>query len=166
MPKINIKGKNLSRVKPNYFFIPLFVIITASAASYFAEAGRAWYKTINLPDWTPSGSIMVLAWTIIFILSSLSLLIIWNRYSSEKNFRVIIILFVLNAFLIVGWNILFFSHQQLGLAFFQAVLLITNLILLISLIWRLSPLAAYLLIPYSLYVLFSTVLSFNVWLIN
>ena len=58
----------MSRVKPNYFFIPLFVIITASAASYFAETGRAWYKTINLPDWTPSGSIMVLAWTIIFIL--------------------------------------------------------------------------------------------------
>ena len=154
------------KVKANYFFIPLFVIITASAASYFAEAGRAWYKTINLPDWTPSGSIMVLAWTIIFILTSLSLLIIWNRYPSEKNFRVIIVLFILNAFFIVGWNILFFSHQQLGLAFFQAVLLITNLILLIFLIWRLSPLAAYLLIPYSLYVLFSTVLSLNVWLIN
>ena len=154
------------KVKPNYFFIPIFVIITASAASYFAETGRAWYQTLNLPDWTPSDSIMVLAWTIIFILSSLSLLIIWNRYASEKNFRVIIILFVLNAFLIVGWNILFFSHQQLGLAFFQAVILITNLVLLIIFIWRLSPLAAFLLIPYSLYVLFSTVLSFNVWLIN
>jgi len=156
----------LSRVKPNYFFIPLFVIITASAASYFAETGRAWYKTINLPDWTPSGSIMVLAWTIIFILSSLSLLIIWNKYSSEKNFALIIALFVLNAFLIVGWNILFFSHQQFGLAFFQAVLLIANLVLLIFLIWRFSPLTAYLLIPYSLYLLFSTVLTFNVWMIN
>jgi len=156
----------LTRVKPNYFFIPLFVIITASAASYFAETGRSWYKTINLPDWTPSGSVMVLAWTIIFVLSSLSLLILWNKHSSEKNFGVIIALFVLNALLIVGWNILFFSHQQIGLAFFQAMLLVANLILLIILIWRLSPLAAYLLVPYSLYVLFSTVLTFNVWLIN
>jgi tryptophan-rich sensory protein len=109
---------------------------------------------------------MVLVWSIIFVLSSLSLLIIWNKYSSEKNFVVIIALFVLNAIFIVGWNILFFSHQQLGLAFFQAILLMTNLILLIFLIWRFSPLSAYLLIPYSLYVLFSTVLSFNVWLIN
>jgi len=142
------------------------VIITASAASYFADTGRAWYKTINIPDWTPSGSVMVLVWSIIFVLSSLSLLIIWNKYSSEKNFVVIIALFVLNAIFIVGWNILFFSHQQLGLAFFQAILLMTNLILLIFLIWRFSPLSAYLLIPYSLYVLFSTVLSFNVWLIN
>ena len=142
------------------------MIITASAASYFAETGRSWYKTINLPDWTPSGSVMVLAWTIIFVLSSLSLLILWNKHSSEKNFGVIIALFVLNALLIVGWNILFFSHQQIGLAFFQAMLLVANLILLIFLIWRLSPLAAYLLVPYSIYILFSTVLTFNVWIIN
>ena len=156
----------MSRVIPNYFFIPLFVIITASAASYFAETGRVWYKTINLPDWTPSGSIMVLAWSIIFVLSSISLLIIWNKHSSEKKFGVIIALFVLNAILIVGWNILFFSHQQLSSAFFLAVLLIANLILLIFFIWRLSPLAAYLLVPYSLYLLFSTVLTFNVWMMN
>ena len=156
----------MSRVKPNYFFIPLFVIITASAASYFAETGRVWYKTINLPDWTPSGSIMVLAWSIIFVLSSISLLIIWNKHSSEKNFGVIIALFVLNAILIVGWNILFFSYQELGLAFFLAVLLIANLFLLIFFIWRLSPWAAFLLVPYSLYLLFSTVLTFNVWMMN
>ncbi len=156
----------MSKVKPNYFFIPLFVIITASAASYFAETGRAWYKTINLPDWTPSGSVMVLAWTIIFALSSLALLIIWNKHSSEKNFGIVIALFILNAILIVGWNILFFSHQQLGLAFFQAVLLIINLLFLIFFTWRFSKVAAYLLIPYSLYLLFSTMLTFNVWMMN
>jgi len=142
------------------------VIITASAASYFAETGRVWYQTINLPDWTPSAPLMVLAWTIIFVLSSLSLLIIWNKHSSEKNFGVVIAMFVLNALFIVGWNILFFSHQQLGLAFLLAVLLIANLILLIFFMWRLSPLAAYLLVPYSIYLLFSTVLTFNVWMIN
>ena len=156
----------MSRVKPNYFFIPLFVIITASAASYFAETGRAWYKTINLPAWTPSSSIMILAWTIIFVLGSLSLLIIWNKYSSEKKFGTIISLFILNAILIVGWNVLFFSHQLLGLAFLQAVLLIISLLLLILLIWRLSPLAAYLLLPYSVWVLICTILTFNVWMMN
>jgi tryptophan-rich sensory protein len=142
------------------------VIITASAASYFAETGRAWYKTINLPAWTPSSSIMILAWTIIFVLGSLSLLIIWNKYSSEKKFGTIISLFILNAILIVGWNVLFFSHQLLGLAFLQAVLLIISLLLLILLIWRLSPLAAYLLLPYSVWVLICTILTFNVWMMN
>ena len=156
----------MTRIKPNFFFIPLFVIITASAASYFADTGRSWYETINLPDWTPSGSVMVIAWTVIFILTSLSILIIWNKYSSEKKFGIIISLFVLNSVLIVGWNVLFFSHQLMGLAFLQAVLLIVNVFLLILLIWRFSPLAAYLLLPYSGWVLFSTVLTFNVWMLN
>jgi len=156
----------LTRLKPNFFFIPLFVIITASAASYFADTGRSWYKTINLPDWTPSNSIMVIAWTVIFILTSLSILIIWNKYSTEKKFGLVIGLFILNAVLIVGWNILFFSHQMMGLAFFQAMLLIMNLILLVLFVWRLSPFAAYLLFPYSVWVIFSTVLTFNVWMLN
>ena len=156
----------ISRLKINYLLIPLFVLITASAASYFADVGRAWYKTINLPEWTPPNSLMVLAWTIIFVLSSLSILIVWNKYSSAKNFGLVISLFVLNAVFTVGWNILFFSQQQIGLAFFLAVLLIVNLFLLIFLIWHYSPLAAYLLIPYSVWVLFSTVLTFNVWMLN
>jgi len=156
----------LTRLKPNFFFIPLFVIITASAASYFADTGRSWYKTINLPDWTPSNSIMVIAWTVIFILTSLSILIIWNKHSTEKKFGLVIGLFILNAVLIVGWNILFFSHQMMGLAFFQAMLLIMNLILLVLFVWRLSPFAAYLLFPYSVWVIFSTVLTFNVWMLN
>jgi translocator protein len=166
LPKKKIRYGLLSRIKPNFFFIPLFVIITASAASYFADTGRTWYQTINLPVWTPSNTLMVLAWTIIFILTSLSILIIWNKYSSEKKFRMIISLFVLNALLIVGWNILFFSHQLMSLAFIQAVLLIIDLLLLILLVRRLSPLAAYLLLPYSGWVLFSTVLTFNVWMMN
>jgi benzodiazapine receptor len=156
----------IGRLKLNYLLIPLFVIITASAASYFADVGMAWYKTIKVPDWTPSNSLMVLAWTIIFMLSSLSILIIWNKYSSTKNFGLVIALFVLNAILNVGWNILFFNQQQIGLAFFQAVLLVANLTLLIFLIWHFSPLAAYLLLPYSAWVLLSTVLTFNVWMLN
>ena len=153
-------------LKLNYILIPLLVIITGSAASYFADVGRAWYKTINIPDWTPSNSLMVFAWTIIFVLGSLSVLIVWNKYSSAKNFGLVITLFVLNAIFTVGWNILFFSQQQIGLAFFLAVLLIINLILLIYFIWSYSPLAAYLLFPYSAWVLLSTVLTFNVWMLN
>lgn len=156
----------MAKIKPNYILIPLLVIITASAASYFAETGMVWYSTINLPDWTPSGTMMVLTWTIIFILTTLSLLIIWNRHYTEKKFGLVIGLFALNGVLIVGWNILFFSHQQFGLAFFQALLLVANLVFLISIIWRFSPIAASLLLPYNFYLLFSTILTFNVWMLN
>ncbi|HLG31629.1 MAG TPA: TspO/MBR family protein [Ignavibacteriaceae bacterium] len=150
----------------NYLLIPLFVIITASAASHFADTGMAWYRTINLPDWTPSNSLIVIAWTIIFVLTSLSILVIWNKYYTEKDFGLIISLFIMNAVLNVGWNILFFTQQQMELAFFWAILLISNIILLIYFIWKFSPLTASLLLPYSLWVIFSTILIFKVWSIN
>jgi len=75
-------------------------------------------------------------------------------------------LFVINALLIVGWNILFFSNQLMSLAFVQAVILIVNLLFLVVLIWRFSPLAASLLLPYSGWVIFSTALTYNVWMLN
>jgi tryptophan-rich sensory protein len=154
------------KLRLNYFIIPLFVIITASAASHFADSGMAWYKTIILPNYTPSNNLMVIAWITIFVFTSASILIIWNRYSNENNFSLIIGLFVMNAVINVGWNILFFTQQQIGIAFFEAILLAVNIVLLIVLIWRFCPLAACLLFPYSLWVLFATLLTFNVWILN
>ena len=156
----------MPRIKPNFFLIPLFAIITASAVSYFANTGSLWQKTINLPEWAPSDSVMATVLTIILVLSSFSILIIWNKYSSEKEFGVIISLFIVNALLIVGWNILFFSHQLMIFAFLQAILLMIDLLFLVLLIRRFSPLAAYLLFPYSALVTFVAALTFNVWMLN
>lgn len=139
--------KLLQKIRLNYFLIPLLVVIAGSAASYFVQAGRTWYNTINLPSWTPSGFHMIFAWTTIFILCSVPVLIIWNRYSAQKNFVYIISLFILNAAFIVGWNILFFVNQQIGLAFFQAILLISNLVVLIILIWKFCPFCSNIVIP-------------------
>jgi tryptophan-rich sensory protein len=154
------------KLRINYLLIPLFVIITASAASHFADTGLAWYKTINLPGWTFSNMFMLNIWIIIFVFTSVSILIIWNRYSKERNFSLIIGLFVLNAVINVGWSILFFTQQQLGLALFESVLLVFNISLLIGLIWRFCPMAACMLLPYSVWVIFTTVLTLNVLIIN
>ncbi len=154
------------KIRINYLLIPLFVIITASAASHFADAGLAWYKTINLPGWIFSNMFMLKVWIIIFVFTSISILIIWNRYSKEQNFSLIIGLFVLNAVINVGWSILFYTQQQLGLALFESVLLMFTISLLIGLIWRFCPLAACMLFPYSVWVLFATVLTLNVWMMN
>ena len=161
-----VRAKLPLKIRINYLLIPLFVIITASAASHFADAGLAWYKTINISGWIFSHMFMLNIWIIIFVFTSISILIIWNRYSKERNFSLIIGLFVLNAVINVGWSILFFTQQQLGLALFESVLLVFNISLLIGLIWRFCPLAACMLLPYSVWVIFTTVLTLNVWIMN
>lgn len=121
----------MMKLRFNYFIIPLLGVITVSAASYFAQAGIVWYRSLNLPEWTPSNSFMVTAWTVIFVLSCISVLIIWNRYTNQKYFFLIIGLFILNAVINVSWNIIFFYNQEIGLAFFQGVLLTFNVLVLV-----------------------------------
>jgi tryptophan-rich sensory protein len=125
-----------------------------------------WYKTIKLPSWTPSGSVIGTVWTILFILAAISALIIWNQLAHDSRFWWIVVLFILNAVLNVGWSWLFFNQHFLGAAIFEAGLLGLSVVALVILIWPASALAAALLLPYAAWVAFATFLTYNVWSLN
>ncbi len=64
------------KLKPKYFLIPFFVVIVAWVGRWLTGRGMDWYKTIKLPAWTPSGSVIGMVWTAIFILAAISAVII------------------------------------------------------------------------------------------
>ncbi len=153
-------------MKPNYIIIPLITFLTAFLGSLSTSGGMDWYKTISKPSWTPAGSFIGAVWTILFILATISALIIWNRLPRDDRFKWIIIIFIINAILNVGWSWLFFGQHLLGTAIFEAALLGVSVLALIILIWPVSRLAAWLLIPYAGWVFFATFLTFKVWNLN
>ena len=154
-------------MKPNYLVIPLVVFLTAFAGSLITSGGlEAWYQTINLPPWTPSGPIIGAAWTIIFILSAISALIVWNKFPRGEQFKRIICTFIANAFLNVLWSYLFFGKHLLSWAVLGAASLFFSVALLIALIRPNSKFAVMLLYPYAIWVLFATYLTFIVWTLN
>ena len=154
------------KIKPNYFVIPLITIATATVGSAITSAGMNWYRTINLPPIAPPGSYIGLVWTIIFILTTIATLIVWNEKKRRNDFNVIIWLLIANALLNVYWSVLFFGWHYLGLAIWEMLLLnLTNLLLIIRL-WRKNRSAALLLIPYFLWVCFATYLAYQIYMIN
>ncbi len=153
-------------MKPNLLLIPILTFLTAAFGSWLTNRGMSWYQSINLPGWTPPGSVIGTVWTVIFILAMISVLIIWNRYFTEKNFWLIILFFIINALLNVGWSYLFFSLNLIGPAVFEAGLLGLSVLALIILIWPYSLTAAILLLPYFGWVCFATYLTYQVWLLN
>lgn len=154
-------------MKPNYLIIPLITILTASLGSWLTNKGLlTWYQTIKLPVWTPAGSVIGTIWTVIFILSTISALIVWNRHYLGKNFWLIIAFFLINTGLNVLWSFLFFEAHLIGPAIFEAGLLGLSVIILIILIWPLSIWTAILLLPYAFWVSFATYLTYSVWLLN
>jgi len=154
-------------MKPNYLIIPLVTVLVAVLGSSFTSAGVAgWYKTIQLPSWTPPGSVIGAVWTTIFTLSTVAALILWNGPHSKTRLPIIAGVFILNALLNVLWSWLFFSKHLLGLAIWEALALDATCIALVALAWPLSRLASALLMPYAAWVAFASFLTYNVWKLN
>jgi len=153
-------------MKPNYLIIPLLTFITAFIGSNITSKGMNWYKTINLPSFAPPGSIIGTIWTIIFILTALSAIIFWNHCYGKRNYRLVVLLFLVNALLNIAWSYIFFGLNLIGLAIFEAGLLGLSVLILIILIYPYSILAAGLLSPYFIWVSFATYLNYTIWTLN
>ncbi|OGM03212.1 hypothetical protein A2115_02795 [Candidatus Woesebacteria bacterium GWA1_41_8] len=156
----------MKKLKPNYILIPLFTLTIAILGSTITAAGMEWYKTINLPGWTPPGNVIGTVWTILFILATISALMVWNAKFKAKTRKLIFLTFGANALLNFAWSYLFFGLHFLATSAVEASLLGLSVFVLIFLIWPVKKWAAILLIPYSLWVAFATYLTFVVFQLN
>ena len=154
-------------MRPNLILIPLVTIITAALGSFFTSSGMEWYQTtITRPSITPPDYIFGIAWTTIFILATISALIVWNKTKKDRRFKWTIAIFIANAILNILWCFLFFYQHQIFLAIPEAALLALTVLALIILIWPRSKTAAALLLPYFLWVSFATFLTYSIWTLN
>lgn len=153
----------------NYIVIPLVAIVTSLVGGAFtAPSVNSWYKTIRLPAWTPPGSVIGIVWTILFILTAISALLVWNYHTSAQDeaVRIIMLVFVANAVFNVSWSYLFFARHLIGTAVLEAALLGVSVIILMMLIWPISRIASLLLAPYAAWVAFATYLTYSIWQLN
>lgn len=146
---------------------PLFYLAVALFGSTFTRKGlEVWYSELSKPSFTPPGSLIGIAWTIIYILTAVSLIIFIVRSRNESYFRPILGLYVVNGVVNALWSYIFFDQHMLGLAFFDAVLIWVTVALLVFLNRQRVPVASLLLVPYLLWTSFALYLSFAIWQLN
>lgn len=153
-------------VKINYIVIPLIVIVVAFMGLFFTRSGMDWYHTLQLPAIAPSSFFIALVWNIIFLLTTVAALDVWNN--KEHKFRRVITMFffMVNAALNVAWCYLFFYRHMIDIAVWDAALLDFSVIILILLIGPMSQLCAALLLPYALWTTFAVYLNYLIWSMN
>jgi benzodiazapine receptor len=151
----------------HYILSPLFYVSVAFAGRYFTARGlSSWYPSILKPSYTPPGSFIGVMWTLIYILTALSLIIFINRAQGQPLMIPAIVLYVLNGILNAAWSYIFFTKHLIGVAVIDAALLAITVLLIMVLAWRLSPTAAILLVPYFIWVSFATFLTYEIYKIN
>jgi tryptophan-rich sensory protein len=142
-------------------FLATVVLAAAIAGSF--EAGE-WYYSMNKPPWTPPPWFFVPVWSVLYLTMALAAWQIWltGHYSRLGALTWWMIQLVLN----VAWSWLFFDLHRLGWAWLELGLLIAVVILCIRAFRLLSKSAAYLMMPYLAWLIFSWVLNLATWTMN
>lgn len=157
------------KIKPNYIIIPLITIATSISGSLFTmNSISTWYETLIRPEFNPPNWIFGPVWTTIYILTTISALLVWNKTKKKqkKERNIAMWLFGINALLNASWSYVFFTANQLQIATIGAGILGLSVLGIMIYIYRLNKTATWLLLPYVLWVSFATFLSYTIYLLN
>jgi tryptophan-rich sensory protein len=121
-----------------------------------------WYAALQKPFFNPPNWLFGPVWTILFALMGISLYLVWEKGLTKKA----IIFFGIQLILNLAWSILFFGLHSPMLAFAEIIFLWIAIAATILEFKKVSQKAAWLLIPYILWVSFAAILNFAVWALN
>ena len=153
-------------MKLNHFLIPYLGGLGLMFISILTSGGIAWYESLTLPSWHPSLYTIAVIWTVIYLCLIWSLLIFWNKGAHDTRCMLGITGFVALASINVAWCALFFNLHLIDLSIIAGLSLALIAAILSLLILPRSKKAALLLLPYVLWVLFGTYLTYTVSLLN
>ncbi len=143
----------------------IFSIILAQSAGLIGtiftfNAIPTWYGLLNKPSFSPPNWVFGPIWTILYTLIGVSMYLVWTNKKGDLK------LFLFHLFLNAIWSPIFFGTKNLGLAFIVILLMDLTLIIIIKNFYKINRSAAYLLVPYLLWIIFATLLNFSIWKLN
>lgn len=154
------------KLKISDFLVPALIILTSWSGSQITSSSMTWYDTLTLPAITPPGWVIGLVWTTLFVLLVIAMIMYFRRSVGTKWFWFGWLVLVVNLALNFLWSYLFFGRQMIGTALAEALVLALSVLGLIILAWPKSKLSSLLLLPYLLWVLFASFLTYNIWVLN
>ena len=128
-----------------------------------------WFPTLVKPWFSPPSWLFGPVWTILYFLMGLSLYIVWNKtetISKQKYKKQFFILFGIQLILNALWSFLFFGLKSPISGLIDILFLDITVITTIIYANRVSKYAAVLLAPYMAWIIFATLLNFEIALLN
>ena len=163
MRKLKAFFKNII---PNLVFAAISLLVGILSA-LLTKGNMNIYDTVTTPKLAPPAGLFPIVWTVLFILMGIGAGEIYKRresasVASKKAF----IYFSLQLFVNFLWSILFFNAMQFLLCVFVLLALILLVVLMIVSFYTVKPLAAFLQLPYIVWLLFALYLNIGIVLMN
>ena len=147
-----------------YIISILIPLAVGALAALITRGSMEDYGMLEQPPLSPPGFLFPIVWTILYTLMGISAAII--KLSGNPLSKDALQTYYLQLFVNFLWPILFFNANAFLLSLVWLLLLVYLVIRMILQFKRISPLAAYLQIPYLAWLVFATYLNAGVWLLN
>lgn len=152
----NIHWKNLITAVA----IPLAV---GGLSAWITKDGMKAFETVNQPPLTPPMWLFPVVWSILFVLMGIaSYLVVMQKGEDTKALTLYTVQLIFNFF----WSIWFFNLGWYLFAFLWLVALWILIIATTVAFYRISKPAAWLMLPYLVWVAFAGYLNLGVWWLN
>ena len=151
--------------KPYVLWILLAEAVGALSGWLTREGTQLFSETVAKPPLTPPSLVFPIVWGILYALMGIGAARVSLTEPSEDRSRGLN-LFVAQLIVNFFWSLIFFNAQAYGFAFFW-LLLLWGLVLWMTLTFRkVDTIAAWLQVPYLLWLTFAAYLNIGVWRLN
>lgn len=125
-----------------------------------------WYAGLAKPSFNPPSWLFAPVWTVLYIMMGFSLFLVWRHGLAARAVRVALVVFLLQLALNAFWSLAFFGLHSPLAGFIVILSLWVLIVATIVLFASISKTAAWLLVPYILWVSFASVLNGTIYYLN
>ena len=143
-----------------------FTEAVGAISGFLTKTGVKQYELFaKKPNLTPPGTVFPIVWGILYALMGIGAAMVWKSEQSGAR-KQGLLLFALQLIVNFAWSLLFFNAKVYGFAFIWLILLWVLILLMVRAFYHVNRTAAYLQVPYLLWVTFAAYLNFMVWQLN
>lgn len=158
-------GMKLSEVVKTVVICVVLLAI-AGGESFVVRGAMDWYKTLDKPVFNPPSWLFGPVWTILYIMIGISFVLILKKKQDNSKYKTAVVFFMLQLVFNFLWTPIFFGLRRPLIAFVDIIVLWFAVSATVWSFYRLSKIAAFLLVPYVLWISFAVVLNLAICLLN
>lgn len=160
--------KNFWNKKKPYIISVFIALLVGGVSALLSREGmRAYMTTATKPPLSPPDILFPIVWSVLYILMGIGATLVFTKrnISPDNAFdglKAYVFQLAMNFF----WSLIFFNMAAYLFAFIWLLIMEIVIIYMSAKFYKVSPLAAYLQIPYILWCLFALYLNYMTYLLN
>ena len=160
-------GRNAMNIKKDEFAIAVLLpVAVGTVAAYLTRGAQISFGMMSKPPLSPPAWLFPVVWTILYVLMGIASYLVYQQGSERKDVKEALKVYLIQLAFNFFWSIFFFNLEWYLFSFIWLVALWGLILVTILKFNKISKPAAYLMIPYLIWVTFAGYLNLAIYMLN